>query len=286
MVHVIFSVALSACLAMLSDTSDVVDTLQQWREHIVAKGNLGGVELDSEHYRSLVALGPNCLADVFPAYAREDNPHVLYYYALLIRRVGHFDAFRYSKTPLNIAGYEFKYDGEKPFLSTEIGEGAPAPPASLFAERDKLVHWWEERESFLRREGAKAMIHEITGCEASEFSQYDKRKAREFAKSSVYGIYNIPLLIAIIEEDNNPIAFCELLRISNHPEYQRLKLTGDVVENARVVASTHPTKEQKVAFICTWWQRSAGSFVKLQSLHRAISDQVEELCCRDTGADR
>jgi hypothetical protein len=56
---------------------DIDKELSLWRSHIINNGNIGGVEYDSEHYRTLVAIGPNCLSKVFSAYRREDDPHVL-----------------------------------------------------------------------------------------------------------------------------------------------------------------------------------------------------------------
>lgn len=272
--------ALATCSSLFAYDSTVAQTMAQWRQHILTRGNLGGIELDCEQYRSLVAMGPACLPEVFQVFREESDPHVLYYYAILVRRVAHFDVFRYSETPLRIGDQEFKYDGERPFLSMQIGDGAPSSPASAVLMRDKLMEWWSRKASFLQREDAETAVRAITGRDERQYQQFDKKRAREFSKLTGYGIYNLPYYLDIIQEDNNPIVFSEFLRITNHPEYQVLELTGDLGANGRAVNAKYATRESKLDVICEWWSQSGAAYAVLEDLHREIDKRIQ-VTCRD-----
>lgn len=258
----------------------VQEALVLWRSHILEKGNLGGIEYDSEHYRTLVETGPNCLSEVFSAFRQEADLHVVYYFTGLIKRIAHLDFFGFSKTPLSIMGYEYHCTGERPILSLEMGQnGLPVlrhPERTIF-KRDRLLQWWDQRVSFLERQGMSDTIRQITGRTDEEFLLYDKGKAREFQKLGVYGIYNIPDYLARIDQDNNPIVFCDFLRISNHPEFKALHPTKDVISNTRKANSKYASRQQKVELVRKWWEKAGATFTRLQSLHAEIAGRVANL---------
>jgi hypothetical protein len=261
-----------------ADDSDVPTALAQWREHILTRGNLAGVELECEPYRSLVAMGPNALPDVFEAYRTESDEHVLYYYGILIRRIAHFDFFRYSTTPHRIGDREFQYDGDKPYLSLDMSSAAGQSPAGTTQMRDKLVQWWDGRSAFLNRPQAPTVVRTASGRLQVATEQLDKSARQEFSKLAVYGIYNIPDYIRIISEDNNAPVLSEWLRITNHPEFQTLKLTGDLAANGRTLAANYPARESKVELICNWWSQKSASYAALKDLHGEINRQVQAAC--------
>lgn len=273
-------VTLALLFSVELEASEVQNRLALWRAHILSKGNLGGVEYDSDDYRALVQMGPNCLSEVFSAYRQEANPHVLYYYSGLIRRIARFDFFRYSEEPLKMNGYQLQCTENIPFLSMKIGKnGLSVLPHPLYitVKRDKLVQWWEQRASFLKRDKIITKIRAATGKSRQEFLEYDKIKAQRLFKLSVYGIYNIPYFLDIIDQDNNPIIFCDFLRISGHPEYRALRMTSDVVANTWKADGKYPTRELKVKLICDWWKKVAKTYTHLPNLYSEMEHRVKKL---------
>ncbi|MHC4656645.1 MAG: hypothetical protein ACYTDW_12575 [Planctomycetota bacterium] len=273
-------ISLLLLFSSVSSASEAQERLALWRAHILSKGNLGGVEYNSDDFRALVQMGPNCLPEVFSAYRQEADPHVLYYYSGLIRRIAHFNVFRYSKEPLKINGYELQCTENIPFLSIQIGKnGLSVLPHPLYitVTKDKLVKWWEQRASFLKRDQIATKIRAATGKSHQEFLEYDKIKAQQLFKLSVYGIYNIPYFLDIIDQDNNPIIFCEFLRISGHPEYNALRMTSDVVANTWKADGKYPTRELKVKLICDWWKKAAKTYTNLGNLYSEIDRRIKKL---------
>jgi hypothetical protein len=267
-------------LPSISNASEVQERLTLWRNHIVTKGNIGGVEYDSDHYRTLVKIGPNSLPEVFSAYRKEEDPHVLYYYSGLIGKIAHFDFFRYSEKPLNIHGYEYQCMGDKPFLSILVGKYGISDlphPQYIMITKEKLIRWWDQRKQFLQRTETVDKIRTIIGRQHEEFLKYNKIIAREFSKLHVYGIYNIPYYIDLIDQDNNPIVFCDFLRISNHPEFQNIEMTNDVVLNTWKANSKFPTRESKIALICDWWDKVGKSYIGIDDLYVKIDSHVKKL---------
>lgn len=278
--HNLVVISLVLLFSSVSSGSEAQERLALWRAHILSKGNLGGVEYDSDDFRALVQMGPNCLPEVFSAYRQEADPHVLYYYSGLIRRIAHFDVFRYSKEPLIIHGYQLQCTENIPFLSMQVGKnGLSVLPHPLYitVQRDKLVQWWDQRASFLKRDQMTAKIRAATGKSHQEFLEYDKVKAQQLFKLRVYGIYNIPYFLDIIDRDNNPIIFCEFLRISGHPEYRALPMTNDVVANSWKADGKYPTRELKVKLICDWWKKAAKTYNNLGNLYSEIDRRIKKL---------
>lgn len=263
--------------AVLAGADRAAGHLGLWREHILARGNLGGIELNSPDYEALVAMGPSCLPLVMEAYRAEQDPHVAYYYGMLIRRIAHFDFFRYSSTPKRIAGQEFLYEGEKPLLSFDVGDQALKGPAKALAMRDTMVAWWRQRGAFLQRD----VRAEVKAAALRTGTQTDNEGAsgfREFGKLAVYGIYNIPGYINIIRQDNDPIVFSEWLRITNHPEFQTLMLRGDLAENGRMSNARYPSVESKMRLVCSWWPENRSRFSGLTELQSGIDQSIQSAC--------
>jgi len=269
-------------LSSMSPASKIEERLALWRAHILSKGKAGtGVALDSEHYRGLVQMGPNCLPEVFSAYRQEADPYVLHCYRGLIGRIAHFTFFRYSEKPLKIMGYEFQCTKDIPFLSLRVGEHGRTVlrhPQRTILQRDKLIQWWDQRESFLKRRGVLHKIRTMMGSTYEKFVEYDATKAQEFFKLRVYGIYNIPYYLDIIDQDNNPIIFWDFLRLTNHPEFQNLQMTGDMVSNTRKVDSKYPTRQSKIKLICDWWNKASKTYTALAPLYSQIDRRVKKLC--------
>ncbi len=278
---ILAGIILLATISFSSVGSEVGEKLASWREHILTKGNLGGVEYNSKAYQELIEMGPNCLPDLFIAYRDEQNLHVLYYYEGLIRRIGRFDFFMYSKESLKKNNYELQCTEDIPFLNEEIGEnGRPVLPQSLriVAKRDKLLQWWNQRESFLKRGKVIEKIRTSSGSTRDKFIEYNKTKYRQLSKLHVYGIYNIPYYIDVIEQDNNPIIFCDFLRMIYREEYRAISPTSDVVENTWKVDSKYPTRISKLEIICKWWAENRDKYTKLTDLYKEINQRMEKLC--------
>ena len=258
---------------------DVTQRLDAWRNHILTKGNLGGVELASDDYEALVKMGPNALPEVFDAFEKEQDPHVLYYYAILVRRIAHFDEYRYSSEPLTLRGCDMQDTDEAsvPLLSTRLNSrGLTVLKSADYAvdHRSRLVQWWKFRKDFLARK--KESVVNITGRTEDQFSKIDSKKDRLLQKTvKCYGIYNIPMYIDIIREDNSPIVFADFLRISNNALFQQLECTGDPKENAQKITAAFPTREAKVKVIREWWASSANTYTALDDVHVAIDKAVQ-----------
>lgn len=264
----------------VSIASDVTQRLDAWRVHILTNGNMGGVELNSDDYEALVKMGPKGLPEIFEAYEKEQDPHVLYYYKILIGRIAHFDAYRYSSEPATILGWNMQ-DKDKasvPVLSTEVdAKGYTKLDSAEYAvdHRNRLVQWWKVRKDFLARK--KEGIANITGKTKDDFSKVDKVKARSLQKTvHCYGIYNIPMYIELISDDNNPIVFADFLRISNNPLFQKLKCTGVPMENAEKVTAAFPTREAKMKVIREWWAGASDTYTGLDDLRKAIDKAIQK----------
>ena len=278
--NMILTMLLFCPFVALAD-SEVQEKLSLWRNHIITKGNWAGVEINDD-FHSLANMGPNILPEVFAAYQNEESTHVLYYYGMLIKVLAHFDFYAYSREPLIIVGYQYQdLSKEKPFLSIEYaadGLSVLRGKDMVLMKRDKLLQWWNQRNSFTKRKDALSEIRSFTGKTRKEHLDFNKVKARNFFKTRVYGIYNIPHYIDLIDQDNNPFVFCEFLRISNHPEFQAFDMTKDLVSNGFKVEERYQTRESKIDLICEWWNEEKNKYTNLENLYNEINQKVERIC--------
>lgn len=270
---------LLVCLFLnMAHASEITDKIDSWKAHIIEKGNYAGKEFDSPDYKSLVKMGPNCLPELFEAFRDEWDLHVSYYYSELIRRIAHFDFFLYTVGSHKVFGtkYKVKHDEDLPFLSEVIDHGK-SQYEKHFNSKYKLLKWWDQRKTFLKRGNFKQSLRAITGESNQDFVKYDKLKSRKMAKLHGYGIFNIPYYIEVIASDNNPIVFCEFLRISNHKEFQVLKMTNDKVLNVNKAQAKYPTVEAKIKLISDWWTGIGHTYTSLTELHIEIDKSIKKL---------
>lgn len=99
---------------------------------------------------------------------------------------------------------------------------------------------------------------------------------REFLRSlNVYGIYNIPVLVQAVQADNNLLAFAQFLRVVRHPEYARLRITMNSLDNLALVESTWPTQEERMDVIQEWWNASCHQYDCFEDILAAIDNTLE-----------
>jgi hypothetical protein len=161
-----------------------------------------------------------------------------------------------------------------------VGEGGLSTlphPQYITVTKNKLVQWWDQRDSFLQRNDEIDKVRAITGSNRQEFLKYDKKKARLLFKRNVYGIYNIPYYIDLIDQHNNPVVFSDFLRISNHPEYRNIGMSNDVVWNTMKADNKYTTRRSKVNLIRNWWNTAKETYSNLTNLYSAIDSRIKRL---------
>jgi len=289
-IEIFILIILVLCGMNVNADSNILKEIELWREHIVTKGNLGGVEFN-DNYKNLEQMGPNILPDLLMAYEKEHNPHVLYYYEGLLRRVGHFEFFEYSKEQIMFMGrnYQVQDVNDIPFLSMEVGHKRQ-PVLPMFErinfQRDKLVQWWAQRDTFARRTNALEKIRTISGRSNEPFLAFTNTQERQFYKLKVYGIYNIPYYIDLIKEDNNPVVFVEFLRITNHSEYnKRFQMMYNLAEFSRTADHAYPDKKAKMDIICQWWTNTKQTYTNLPELYAEIERRIIQYCTEQSLGD-
>jgi len=272
------------CTLCVADQG-IINDIQKWREDIVAKEIvLSGSGLVSSVYSARLAKqGPNILPDLFAAYEKETDPKVLYHYQTMLKYCSRFKFFRYSSQPLEFKGLNLQCEdhNDLPFLSMEIGQNrlpVLSRSETIALEQDKLSQWWRQRSTFTKRKDGLDKIRTITGSAKAQFLSISNSQKREFEKLKVYGIYNIPYYIDAIEQDNNPAVFVEFLRISGHPEYQRLfNMSYDLAAFSRIADGAFPQKEEKLDLICKWWSEEKSKYINLTDLYNEINQRIEKI---------
>lgn len=280
-----FILAYSTTYAVTNADSNIVEEISLWRNDIVSdKYPLDNTGFRSEYSAKLAKRGANVLPYFFEAYKIETDPNVLWRYQGLIQSCSRFEFFNYSRKALVLRGMDLQCldQNDLPFLSLELG--ANKRPVQPFFERtifqrDKLVQWWSEHNTFTKRNDVIDKIRTATGRTKEQFLSLTENQARQFDKLKVFGIYNIPYYIDAIEQDNNPVALVEFLRIGGSPEYQRLfNLPYDLSEFSRMADNAYPSKFQKKSLICLWWTENKDKYAKLEDLYAEIEKRMAFIC--------
>jgi len=239
----------------------------------------GGTESDE----TLCRMGPNILPELVEVYRSEKEDDVLRWYRGLFTFTTRFFIYQYSDVQPNpqFGVFEEKSPRDLPMLSAP--EEMLRRPGAAAKMRDIYLHWWDQRAGFLKRTGVKERIRALTGTESEGFARYDWPAAQAFDKEiTIYGMYNLPYLIEIIAEDNNPIVFLQFLLVSLCPQLYRMEgtkgwVTGDWVNNWHLVQDAFSSRESKIAVIIKWWDDKKSTFTRLTDLYQAIDAQVAKL---------
>jgi hypothetical protein len=264
-------------LALSGHASEVTDLIAKWREHIVTNGLLGnGVAMHSDYYKILCDRGPNILPELMAAYEAESDPYVIYNYGGLIKQVSGFETYVYTEESRVEYGLELKDTSkDKPVLSAKKDEIYGPLDKAATVQRDVYLRWWKQKDSFLGRSDTGAKMSLATGKTSKEFASYDLKKYRSLSKDVlVYGIYNIPAYVDAVGKDNNPVAFCEFLKVSRHQAYRDLPMTGEPPRNAQIAQDAYPTREAKVELIRQWWAGAKDKYTNLPELRKEIDKSV------------
>ena len=276
----VFSV-LMVCSPLMAD-STVQERLAGWREYLIKTGKACSVRCYNPDGMALVEMGPNCLPDLMETCRQEKDPGVLKFVNELVYTMSRFSPFWYSEEPTTRPGrdYQRKHNEDIPFLSMRVDSSLTKVvpyPAYVLAERDKLVEWWDRRKSFSKQCSVEE-IRALTGRSREEFHNYDKAKHREWQKRIwVYGIYSIPACIDAVSEDDNPIAFCDFLRVAHPRAYGELSKTHDNPAIATLVSDKYPSKQSKIKVICEWWDEFGKTYTNLEDLYSPINNRVNKL---------
>lgn len=283
--------ATTLIMVLLSQSLQAQTTLEHlsnWRAHIIEKGNYAGVELSGDDYRSLVSKGPNILTTLFAEYEKENDPHVLAYYGILIHRVSGIRFFSYCKKPKKINGYEYFCDKKDlPVLSREIGlDGFSVLPypERVIVERDQLVGFWKNRFKHLERNVDLDQVsfrlvndpNQATEDSLNEIKKFNRIQYREFSKIGVYGVFNIPYYLDAIINSGNPVILCQFIKYYDKKKYREIEESVDFVVQIPKVSNMYKTKESRKEYVAQWWKKNKHLYTDLTDLYEAIDVKIKQ----------
>lgn len=263
---------------------DVVTLLEQYRQVVINKpiymegiprSQLGALQ-------QLEDLGPNILPIIRDSITKETHPRARAAMVSLFMRIGAFHPYRYvgpSATKPHPWAPKETDPASLPILSKDLAKRDD--PADM---ESRVMAWWDQRDGFLKRNDLCTRLREITGFTVEDALHYDMQRAAMLHKEfSVYGIYSLPCYIEVIAEDNNPAIFMEFLATWRlFEEYRQpavLRTTG--FERVKAVQEAYPTREDKLAVVCTWWSKKKDTFTTLVDLYEAIDKVILKYCSHE-----
>lgn len=266
-------------ICCLSSGAEIREELQWWRGEILAdQWNIVRLSDESEHLEALETKGPNILPDLFNEFQNECDNVVLRSYSGLIRRLGHFQSFRYY--PYAETNSEHAYDVRQglPLLHEEVDEfgiSIVRGRERVNIEKQQLLQLWSECGTYVNRTELKDKLRDITGVTSEEWWKLDRGRIQEIQKINIYGIYNLPYMFDLIAEENNAIMFAEFIRLVHIEVFNALHMHGKLPGDAQLAHAAYPTTEEKLALICDWWENVKSTYTELNDLYLAIDCRVE-----------
>jgi len=235
----------------------------------------------SDYQKALNVLGYNILPDLMNLIRKETNSVLRWEFAEQVP----FPFYRYSRSHRTREG-DFDYfdamEEPAPFLSIEVDPNTNALMNRDIDKASMLVQWWDQREAFLKRDGAPGKLREILGRTPEEYAAFDMQRWRKLEKCFFsYGIYNIPYFVEVIAEDNNPILFCEFLRMCCIERYRELNPVPGIPHMVVITQNAYPAQEDNTKVICAWWEENADKFTRLEDLHEAIESVLKQHCAAE-----
>lgn len=165
-----------------------------------------------------------------------------------------------------------------------------------FEMRDVMLAWWERAPLLLQDRNALEELlllplHEDLDELAKRFpksgwEQLTEEAAKErdrywtcWWRINWYGIYNIPRFIDVIEQGENGVIFFQLSGIL-HAFWSEFVggSNPDRFSDAKELVARFPTREDRIAVICRWWQAKHEDFKTLPDLYAAIDERMRRLC--------
>lgn len=244
------------------------------KELVVQKGFLGeGGIINGPEYLAAREKGVAILPELTDRMSKEADDMTIRIYLLLFKYITYFFPYVYSNTTDEMLGQNY-YDpntDDLPFLHRSLYEHK-----DLRYERNELLDWWKNiRKTISFPDHLKRMrlLIQSANGDATNFTWDDYRAySRVFIN---YGIYNLPAYVTLIKEDNNALAFLELLKVSAHPIYVQGKMSGNPLENLIQIVNAYPAHEIRVAITIAWWESEAEKYSQLPELFSALSQAFE-----------
>ena len=233
---------------------------------------VGGI-INGPEYLAAREKGVAILPELTDRLSKEEDDMTIRIYLLLFKYITYFFPYVYSNTTDEILGQNY-YDpntDDLPFLHRSLYEHK-----ELRRERDDLLDWWKNiRKTISFPDHLKRMrlLIQSANGDATNFTWDDYRAySRVFIN---YGIYNLPAYVTVIKEDNNALAFLELLKVSAHPIYVQGKMSANPLENLVKIVNTYPSHEKRLAIAIAWWESEAEKFAQLPELFNALNHAFE-----------
>ena len=138
--------------------------------------------------------------------------------------------------------------------------------------REKWLAWWEQVQ---HDEGALIRLEqmrEAIGQLDPSAEDLDSTAWRAYERIAInYGVFNLSAFIRLVEENNNPVAFAELLRVIMHPASLNVsEYALDPMGRIRAVAANFPEHEERIEVIREWWAAHKSEYDALPQLRDAI----------------
>lgn len=275
-----FLVCMSPSLASASDTApisrgDPEQLLDEFESFIQEKGIWGeGLVFSSAEYQAILEQGPIIIDALIARFSKEEKQQLLYYGFSMLRTILGSSEYVYTRTPRVFHGIDYCDDSldSLPYLNTELN--VYKKPEQHWKE---LLAWWE----ILRASNTYAerlnLMREVARDAKGDASAFPPQAYQSYRRALTnYGVYNIPVFITLIKEDNNALAFIEFLLVTRHPAYSALRPTADYADNLKRFAAAYPSQEERLKMVEAWWEKEAWKYQALPELSKAIEKAIKE----------
>ncbi len=282
LIPLLYSVGISATTA--EDRALVDDLLQEvdaYPKTPQGRYDSGPLIEDFEPYRRLKELGPNVLPRLAERLAAVEDVSIMRSYIDLFIHTSAFHFFFYTTSAATRPAGDTLVSNAStlPFLTVCMDESSLLPsPASERHRKGLLLGWWRQRDAFPSVRDRAEVMRRVFGKSEADFAQVTPATYREYTRQLLgYGIYNIPVYVDLVAEDNSPLAFLEIFRVARNPVLPEINLVSAPGAAVARVTARWPERKDKAAVIKAWWREKSGTYMKLEPLYKAIDEEIRKL---------
>ena len=256
------------------DYEQLFDALEKRVEDV---GHLGdGPVTGCPAYLAILESSVPILEPLAKRMAVADDFILLNAYTALFGAITQFQGYPYAREHLVHGGLDF-YESNRddlPSFSYDMTKSYP----NCYESREKLLECWRKREEFPPIEQRITLMRECKGPGGPADAAIALQDYRRYQRALInYGIFNLPVYITLIREDNNVLAFSEFLHVTRHPVLDKLKSSFNVFDNLKQVATTWPSHEERMLLVKKWWEAEGEKYKTLPTLAKAIEEAAEKL---------
>jgi len=207
----------------------------------------------------------------------ESSPRARANYRFLIQRISGIESYLYTSKEKKQIGLIDFHDPDLESISPYSYDFAVPYTGDPYAEF--LEHW----DSIVGLDDPSIRVEKmrsITQGLDPIGEQLTGRKWREYERSiGTLGIFNLPVYIEQVAKHDDPIAFADFLRVTNHPAYLQSDFRANHLHVERVweAAAEFPEHTERVEVITAWWEHRSSGFRVFPKLHAAIETSMQTI---------